>query len=278
MVKKLQQYIDGIDGTALKNYLFCQRNGIIVRESELNDIINPYIDSMRSDALLLLRMERVINKPFTEITLTDLLTLNTEDRTYFKYKSVISNIFFRYFNIKIVEDIFIATTLSKTEIEKRFGGLEQKCDYLSKCVYNENDYKNKYSKVDNILINRFGNLSDDILQNSVDFAVLLINELLDSDDPYKAFSDLCNKYNVRYSTRSSNYVKAFMKNTAFYKNYRRHFNNVIKKGEITYKGEIWKISKIYIKLPFLYYIWATIKGEIPGRKWDKKLGVVKTDE
>lgn len=40
MVKKLQQYIDGIDGTALKNYLFCQRNGIIVRESELNDIIN----------------------------------------------------------------------------------------------------------------------------------------------------------------------------------------------------------------------------------------------
>lgn len=79
---------------------------------------------MRSDALFLLRMERVINKPFTEITLTDLLTLNTEDRTYFKYKSVISNIFFRYFNIKIVEDIFIATTLSKTEIEKRFGGLE----------------------------------------------------------------------------------------------------------------------------------------------------------
>lgn len=69
-----------------------------------------------------------------------------------------------------------------------------------------------------------------------------------------------------------------MKNTAFYKNYRRHFNNVIKKGEITYKGEIWKISKIYTKLPFLYYIWTTIKGEIPGRKWDKKLGVVKTDE
>lgn len=45
-----------------------------------------------------------------------------------------------------------------------------------------------------------------------------------------------------------------------------------------YKGEVWQISRIYKTLPFLYYIWLTIKGQIPGRKWDKKLGVVKTDE
>lgn len=30
MVKKLQQYIDGIDSIVLKNYLFCQKNKIIV--------------------------------------------------------------------------------------------------------------------------------------------------------------------------------------------------------------------------------------------------------
>lgn len=243
----------------------------------MNEVINPYIDSMRSDALFVLRMEKVIKKPYTEITLTDVLSLYTEDRSYFKYRSIISNIFFRYFNIKIIEDIFIATKLSKTEIMEKFGGIENKCDYLSKCTYNANEYVNKYTRVDNILINRSGNLSDEVLQNSVDFAVILINELLNSNDPYETFSDLCNKYNVRYSTRSANYITAFKKNTTFYRNYVRHFNNIIKKGEITYKGETWKISRIYTKLPFLYFIWATIKGEIPGRKWDKKLGVIKDE-
>ena len=32
---KLHQFIDGIDSTTLKNYLFCQKNKIIIRESEI---------------------------------------------------------------------------------------------------------------------------------------------------------------------------------------------------------------------------------------------------
>ena len=279
MVKKLQQYIDGIDGTVLKNYLFCQKNGIIVRESEITAAINTHIDSIRSDALVLIRMEKVIKKPYTEITLTDLLSLDTESGNYFKYKNIISNIFFRYFNIKIIEDIFTAITLPKTEISRIYGGIERKCEYLSSRQYDANDYIDKYSRgFDNILLNRGGKLPDNVLQNSVDFAVMLIDELLDSEDPYKTFSELCNKHNVRYSPKSINYINAFAKNKTFYRNYRRYLNNIVKNGGISYKGETWKISRIYTKLPFLYYIWSTIKGEIPGRKWDKKLGVVKTDE
>lgn len=276
-MSKLQQFIDGIDSIILKNYLFCQRNGIIIRESEMNEVINPYLDNLRSDASLILRMGKVIKKPYEEITLTDILSLNTKEGNYFKYKAIINNIFFRYFNIKIIEDIFFATTLSKTEIMKVFGGLEKKCDYLSKNEYVD-DYIDKYTKFRNIMINKGGSNHPIVLQNSVDFAVLLINELLDSDDPYKTFSDLCNRYNVKYSCKSANYIKTFTKNKTFYRNYRRHFNNIIKKNETSYKGEIWMVSRIYTKLPFLEYIWEAIKGKIPGRKWDKKLGVVKTDE
>lgn len=277
MVKKLQQYIDGIDSIVLKNYLFCQKNKIIVRENEMNEVLSPYLDNLRSDSSLILRMEKVIKKPYTEMTLTDLLSLNTSEGNYFKYKAIINNIFFRYFNIKIIEDIFIATTLSKTEIMNRFSGIDQKCDYLSKSDYID-EYVTKYTAFRSIYINRGGTNNPTVLQNSVDFAVMLINELLDSDDPYKTFSDLCNRYNVKYTSKSANYIKTFTKNTTFYRNYRRHFNNILKKNETTYKGEKWMVSRIYTKLPFLDYIWLAIKGGIPGRKWDKKLGVVKTDE
>lgn len=37
------------------------------------------------------------------------------------------------------------------------------------------------------------------------------------------------------------------------------------------------VSRIYTKLPFLDYIWLAIKGGIPGRKWDKKLGVIEDE-
>lgn len=67
-----------------------------------------------------------------------------------------------------------------------------------------------------------------------------------------------------------------MKNTAFYKNYRRHFNNVIKKGEITYKGEIWKISKTIVGVK---PDWKAVKVEtlspIEPKSMEIEIGEVK---
>ena len=263
---ELTQYIEGVNPIDLKNYLFCRKHNIIVRESQINDSINDYIYTIRDDTNSVIRMETVLNKSFEKITLTDILSVDSDDGVYFKYKNIVSNIYFRYFNIKLIEDILDAVKLSKQQIQLKYGGRDRKCKYLSGKVYNAEDYINRYKK------------SNDTLRASVDFAVLLIDTLLDSDDPCNDFIKLCKKYNVHYSTKSLRYVKTFMKNKTFYRNYRRHLNNIIKKGEISYKGEKWKISRIYTYLPFLYFMWLTIKGGIPGRKWDKKLGVVKTDE
>ena len=51
---KLTQFIDGVDGMVLKNYLFCQKNKIIVRENEMNEALRQYLDNLRSDASLIL--------------------------------------------------------------------------------------------------------------------------------------------------------------------------------------------------------------------------------
>lgn len=279
MTKKLHQYIDGIDSINLKNYLFCQKNNIPVKESEINIIVNPYIDLIRGDARCLIRMESILNKSFESITLTDLLSLETNTGVFFKYKNIISNIFFRYFNIKLIEDIFDAAKLSKQQIQLKYGGTDSKCESISGKIYNSNEYVDKYAKNNDIIVlGRSSKYRTLTLKHSVDFAVLLIDNLLDSNDPYKTFSNLCNTYNVKHSFKSLKSVKTFTKNKTFYRNYKRHLNSVVKNGYIKYKGEKWKISKIYTDLPFLYYIWLTVKGEIPGRKWDKKLGVVKTDE
>ena len=278
---ELTQYIEGVNPIDLKNYLFCRKHNIIVRESKINDSINDYIYTIRDDTNSVIRMETVLNKSFEKITLTDILSVDSDDGVYFKYKNIVSNIFFRYFNIKLIEDILDAVKLSKQQIQLKYGGRDRKCKYLSGKVYNAEDYINRYKKSnDTIILSRSTGsvFSNDTLRASVDFSVLLINTLLDSDDPSNDFIELCKKYNVRYSTKSLRYVKTFMKNKTFYRNYRRHLNNIIKKGFISYKGENWKISRIYTYLPFLYFMWLTIKGGIPGRKWDKKLGVVKTDE
>lgn len=275
---KLTQFIDGVDGMILKNYLFCQRYDINVRETELN-VINPFINTIRADTDQIFRMEEAIEKPFEEITLTDVLSLGKG--SYFKYKAIISNIYFRYFNIKLIEEIFDATTLSKSQIKLKYGGNRKKCEYLATQTYDADEYIKKYTATPeeiSIYVGRVGRLPDYILKRSVDFAVLVIDSLLDNDDPYETYKNLCDKYDVKYSHNSNRSIKIFTKNITFYRNYRRYLNNIAKKGAIMYKGEVWQISRIYKTLPFLYYIWLTIKGQIPGRKWDKKLGVVKTDE
>ena len=81
---KLTQFIDGVDSMILKNYLFCQRYDINVRETELN-VINPFINTIRADTDQIFRMEEAIEKPFEEITLTDILSLGKG--SYFKYKA-----------------------------------------------------------------------------------------------------------------------------------------------------------------------------------------------
>lgn len=62
---KLTQFIDGVDSMILKNYLFCQRYDINVRETELN-VINPFINTIRADTDQIFRMEEAIEKPFEE--------------------------------------------------------------------------------------------------------------------------------------------------------------------------------------------------------------------
>lgn len=278
---ELTQYIEGVNPIDLKNYLFCRKYNIIVRESEINESVNNYIYTIRGDASVVIRMEVILKKSFEKITLTDLLSLDDDKGVYFRYTNIVNNIFFRYFNIKLIEDILDAAKLSKREIQYKYGGRDRKCKYLSAKVYNVDDYISKYMQPKTtVVISRStcSSYTDDTLRASVDFAILLINTLLDSSDPCKDFIDLCKKYNVRYSVKTLRYVKTFMKNKTFYRNYRCHLNNIVKKGFITYKGEKWKISHTYTNLPFLYFIWLTIKGKIPGRRWDKKLGVVKTNE
>lgn len=135
---ELTQYIEGYNPVLLKNALFCYRNKVEMINFPIPDDIR--IIDIKTDIRSLFKLEKMLNKPFDKITLKDILLCPCIVKT----TMVIKNIYFRYFNMDLVNEIYYWSNRSALEIMNKFKCTEVKANSLAKFNFDNSKYLNRY--------------------------------------------------------------------------------------------------------------------------------------
>lgn len=267
---KITQYIEGYDPVMLKNILFCFKHEIFMKSFPYDD---TKVSSLRSDARRVLKWEEMYDKPFEDITLAD--TFKYEK---IKYTSFCNNIYIRYFNIKLIEEIIEVSTYHVSDIIRKYGCSTTKARSLTFFKYDDSKYTKRYSNEESqiyIAMNRL----DKNPKRSLDFNLKCIKVIGESDNPLDDIKALYRENGLRIGDYTINKIKTAIKPKRFYKSYITQVNRMIDTGKIKYKGNLYNYDPACRNIMFFYYLLRlAVKNDIPGRRWDRKLGVVKTDE
>lgn len=267
---KITQHIEGYDPVMLKNILFCFKHKVIMKSFPYDD---TKVSLLRNDARRILEWEEMFDKPFEDITLAD-----TFKYSKIKYTSFCRNIFIRYFNIKLIEEIIKVSTYHVSDIISKYGCSLTKARSLTFFKYDDSKYTKRYANEESqiyIAINRL----DRNPKRSLDFNLKCIKAIGESDNPLDDIKDLYRDNGIGIGEHTINKIKTAIKSKRFYKSYITQVNRLIDDGKIKYKGNLYTYNPACKNIMFFYYLLRlAVKNDIPGRKWDKKLGVVKTDE
>ena len=175
---ELTQYIEGYNPVLLKNALFCYRNKVEMINFPIPDDIR--IIDIKTDIRSLFKLEKMLNKPFDKITLKDILLCPCIVKT----TMVIKNIYFRYFNMDLVNEIYYWSNRSALEIMNKFKCTEVKANSLAKFNFDNSKYLNRYDpEKPTIYVSK--NNVDTRPHLSLDFSIGCIKILGTSDDPIK---------------------------------------------------------------------------------------------
>lgn len=86
------------------------------------------------------------------------------------------------------------------------------------------------------------------------------------------------KNNVRFTTLVAIKIKKAIKRRGLYKDYINKINAFIRTGKLTYGKNKYSFTTAIDEFIYLYYpLRLALKDDIPGRKWDEKLGVIKDE-
>ena len=269
---ELTQFIDGYTPALLRNTLFCYRNNVDMYDYPIPD--NVRIINIKTDARSILRIEEMLSKPFEKITLKDILLYpNTIKTTRF-----IKNIYFRYFNMNLVNEIYYWANKSTKEIMENFGCTRTKAAGMTYFNFDESKYIKKYNP-DKITIYTSKNSVDTHPERSLDFNIDCIKILNTSDDPLKDLEIFYAKNKVKFTRPTIRKIKKAIKRKRFYENYINEINSFIRTGKITYRNKKYSFTAAADEFVYMYYLLRlAYRNDIPGRKWDKKIGVVKVNE
>lgn len=175
---KLTQYIEGYDPVMLKNALFCYRNKVKMCNFPIPEDVR--IIDVKTDIRSLFKLEALLNKPFDKITLKDILLCPC----VIKITMIIKNIYFRYFNMNLVNDIYYWSNKSALEIINKFKCTDTKAIGLASFNFDNSKYLNRYDP-DKLSIYVSKNNVDMHPELSLDFSIGCIKILGTSDDPIK---------------------------------------------------------------------------------------------
>lgn len=269
---KLTQYINGYDPVMLKNALFCYRNKIKMFNFPVPDDVRIIV--IKTDIRSLFKLENLLNKPFDKITLKDIILCPCIIKT----TMVIKNIYFRYFNMNLVNEIYYWSNKSALEIMNKFKCTETKANSLADFNFDNLKYLNRYDP-DKPTIYISKNNVDTRPHLSLDFNIECIKILGSSNDPIKDLELFYAKNKVRVTAPTIKKIKKAIKRKSFYKDYINKINSFIRIRKITYGKNKYSFSTASDDFIYMYYpLRLAYRNDIPGRKWDNKLGVVKTDD
>jgi len=269
---ELTQYIEGYNPVLLKNALFCYRNKVEMINFPIPDDIR--IIDIKTDIRSLFKLEKMLNKPFDKITLKDILLCPCIVKT----TMVIKNIYFRYFNMDLVNEIYYWSNRSALEIMNKFKCTEVKANSLAKFNFDNSKYLNRYDpEKPTIYVSK--NNVDTRPHLSLDFSIGCIKILGTSDDPIKDLELFYAKNKVRFTAPTIKKIKKAIKRKRFYKDYIDKINSFMRTRKITYGKNKYSFTSAGDDFIYMYYpLRLAYRDDIPGRKWDKKLGVVRTDD
>jgi len=268
---ELTQYINGYDPVMLKNALFCYRNKVEMYNFPVPDDVR--IIDIKTDLRSLFRLEYLLNKPFDKITLKDILLCSCIVKT----TMIIKNIYFRYFNMDLVNEIYYWSNKSAVEIMNNFKCTETKANSLANFNFDNSKYLNRYDP-DKFTIYISKNNVDTRPEISLDFNIECIKILGTSNDPIEDLKLFYAKNKVRFTAPTIKKIKKAIKRKKFYKNYINEINSFIYTGKITCGKNKYSFTTASDDFIYMYYpLRLAYRDDIPGRKWDKELGVVKTD-
>ena len=269
---KLTQYLEGYDPIVLKNVLFCYKHNVPMYG--FSNVDNVILYRIKNDVRQVIAVEDVLQKDFKDITISDVLNAPVGTGVL----SFWNSIYFRYFNFKLIQDIYKYNKLTRSEIVSIFNCADMRARTLVKMKFDDETYIDRflgnhatiYTSKNNIDLNP---------ELSLDYSVDCIKAIGYAEDPIKDNTLRSKGLNVKFGKSSIKKINELAKNRRFYKSYITQINKLLKGEPIKFKGVLYNASKAGKNIPYFYYlIRLAINDDIPGRRWDKKLGVVKTDE
>ena len=269
---ELAQYLEGYDPVVLKNVLFCYKNNIPMYGYSSSDDVILY--RIKNDARYVITIEETFHKNFKDITISDVLNapIGTGILSFW------NNIYFRYFNFKLIQDIYKYNKLKKSEIAGIFNCSDTRARALAKMKCDDETYIDRFLG-NYTTIYTAKNTIDPNPELSLDYCVDCIEAIGNAEDPIRDITLLSKGLNVKFGKSSIKKIKTLTKNKRFYKSYITQINKLLKGKLIKFKGVLYNADSAGKNIPYFYYlVRLAIKDDIPGRKWDTKLGVVKTDE
>lgn len=268
---KPTQYIDGYDPSLLRNILFCYRNKVDMYGFKAPNGIR--IIDLKTDVRWLLKLEGMLNKPFDKITLKDILLYPHIVKT----TSIVKNIYFRYFNMDLINEIFHWSKRSDEEIMSKFKCSKSKANGIADFDFDENKYLDRYDPNKFTIYVSCNNI-DTHPELSIDFSIECIKILNRSNNPFNDLKKFYEKNNVRFTTLVAIKIKKAIKRRCLYKDYINKINAFIRTGKLTYGKNKYSFTTTIDEFIYLYYpLRLALKDDIPGRKWDEKLGVIKDE-
>ena len=269
---ELTQYLEGYDPVVLKNVLFCYKNNVpMYGYSSADDVI---LYRIKNDARYVITIEETLQKDFKDITISDVLNAPVGVGII----SFWNSIYFRYFNFKLIQDIYKYNKLKRSELRDIFNCSDTRARALVKMKCDDKKYINRFLG-NHVTIYTSKNSIDLNPELSLDYSVDCIKAIGCAKDPIKDITLLSKGLNVKFGQSSIRKINKLTKNRRFYKSYITQINKLLKGKPIKFNGILYNTTDAGKYIPYFYYpIRLAIKDDIPGRKWDTKLGVVKTDE
>ena len=269
---ELTRYISGYDPVVLRNVLFCYKNNIpMYGYSEVDNVI---LYRIKNDVRQVIIVEDTLQKDFKDITISDVLNAPVGVGIL----SFWNSIYFRYFNFKLIQDIYKYNKLKRSEIVGIFNCNDVRARTLVRMRCDDKTYIDRflgnhatiYTSKNNVDLNP---------ELSLDYNMTCIRALGWAADPVRVITMASKGLNVKFGQSTIKKINELSKNRRFYKSYVTQINRLLKGEPIKFKGILYNASQAGKNIPYFYYlIRLAINDDIPGRKWDKKLGVVKTDE
>lgn len=269
---ELTKYLDGYDPVVLRNVLFCYKNKIPMYG--FSDVDKIILYRIKNDVRQVITVEETLQKDFKDVTISDVLNAPVGVGIL----SFWNSIYFRYFNFKLIQDIYKYNKLKRSEVAGIFKCSDMRARTLIKMKCDDKTYIDRflgnhatiYTSKNNIDLNP---------ELSLDYCKKCVEAIGFSADPVGDITMISKGLNVKFGQSSIKKINELAKNRRFYKSYVTQINKLLKGQLIKFKGVLYNADGAGKNIPYFYYlIRLAVKDNIPGRRWDKKLGVVKTDE